>query len=1288
LYVIYYMKRIVTLTLLLFLMVGFIRQSLSQQSISMPGSDVSREQQISLTRQDSILALRIPELILPEQYKGRMGRDLPAVVNNAEHPFLRPVFSQEYYANCGQSSGVAYNFTYEIDRARGVPANGEANQYTPQFTWNFMNGGDGWYGVSYFHSFEILKKVGNPSVEDYGGFYKGGNERWMSGYGAYRNSMRNRIDEIYYIDVGTIEGVNTLKYWLYDHLEGDVYGGVASFYSYSAWDYTFLPGDSPEAGKPVITEWHAPATHALTIVGYNDSIRYDYNNDGKYTNDIDINNDEVVDMKDWEIGGVLFVNSHGDNWADSGFCYAMYNAFAYKYEEGGIWNQSVNVLKVKPDYQPVLGLKLKLKHNSRNKLKIIAGISSDTALNYARHTIDFPIINFQGGNKVLQGSDTLLNGDELELELDITPLLTYVSPGAWARYFVQIIERDTKKAGEGQILFFSIVDYTHDDEIVCSVSPLDINNNSVTSLSLVGQLQFNKVRIVTDELPVVEPEIPYSVQLQAEGGNPPYKWSVIKEYKLLNSEEELPETEGEEIEFSNSDTAFVRFDLPFSFPFYGDTMNRITVHVDGFVTFEKTDLPYPYFMGESTMLQNNKMIAPFLCDLELKSDFGHKVTYQSADDYFLIKWQATPVYSPDIVNLVFALKIFPSGDFVTYFDEMGVPDGALWSSGVSLGDGFNYLMNHTEIPVFGLPGRSFRYSPLVVDAENVSVSPDGLLEVSALNDEHMYQIHVAATDARNISEIKELQLSSGPIVTYEISSGNDNIIDFGETAGIKAIIKNISANSIENVLLNYTVEDEHITIIQTDEEIGSLAPGETKIVDSSLVIKIAMNTPDQHTVKMINLITGGNKSWKLDSWLMTNAPNFITTEVESNGHNWIEPGLTNQVDFRISNSGHAVADNVEVSIAFESDSLEIVGSDSQVIDHLSPNNDVIIDYKLKVSPWVTPGTKIPCWLRFYHEGSIISSDTIDLQIGRTPVLLVDLDPNHLSSWKFRDDLEATNTSYVSVSWMPDHLSQYKSVFVLLGSIFAHHELTYSEGQLLSDYLDEGGNLYMEGRVTWKQEQTPVHSKFNVDISEDFVMFLIDTVYSPPNDTIGQKKFAYVSSRPYNDFYFTPRDSTFNVLLFRENDSSCVVANKTDDYKTIASIIEYGALAETDTSYTSVAYLNFIIDFFGLYENTVGIEESVDVHGSRRKIKVYPNPFEKDITIQVQLQEAASATLQIFNQFGKLVFMKEMDNNSAKNSVFEINWDGSDLNRCATPTGLYFIRLITGKESFSTKIIRF
>jgi len=1248
---------------------------------------IAKQFEYELTKQDSIWVSSIPKLKLPSEYKKRKGRDLPISLNNANLPYFRPIFSQETFPNCGQSAGIGYNFTYEINQARELSANNEANQYTPQFTWNFMNGGDGWFGVSYFHSFEVLKKVGNPNVEEYGGMYNGGDTRWMSGYESYYNSMLNRIGEVYSIDVSTEDGINILKYWLFDHLEGEETGGVASFYAASPWNLTTLPNGSPEAGKHVIKEWLFPASHAMTIVGYNDSIRYDYNEDGEYTNDIDINGDEVVDLKDWEIGGFLFANSHGNNWADSGFCYVMYNALGQEYGEGGVWNQSVNVLKVKSDYQPLLGLRVKLKHDSRNKLKIVAGISSDTSLSYPTHTIDFPIVNFQGGTNLLQGIDSIGNGDELELELDISPLLSNIEPGTFARFYLQVIEKDPMNVGHGQVLFFSLIDYINDNnETISSDFPIVIANNKITQLSLVKQIQFEKVSILTDELQVFEPDVPYSFQLEADGGQQPYKWALLKDYRIGVLEEEFPNTEGEEIHFSNP-YGFVSIELPFLFPFYGDTVNQISIYIDGFVTFEERQFPYPYFIGESTMLVNNNLIAAFMTDLRVELSLGQKVTVDVNDEYFLIKWMVSVEQLNGNTDIIFALKIFPSGEIITYFDNMEIPDDILWTSGVSYGDNVNHLINNVYVHEIGMSEKSFIYTPLLINPSEISVSSDGKLEALYLDDTKIYQLKVRVIDDRNISALKQFQLSSGILITYKISSGDNEKIDFSELVSIKTIVKNISTSSIENLHLDYTVEDDYIDIIEEVLDIGTLAPGETKEVDSSLVFFVSENTPDQHSVEILNSINANEKSWYLNSSLTVNAPIFTIDDIEINGHTWIEPGSTDQVNLQIKNTGHAIASMVEVSFICENDYIEVIGNNTEYIDELAPNENTSISYMIKADQHVSYGTFAPCKLQYYIDGILLNETNLNIQVGQTPVLIVDMDPKHTSVLQIQNDLDSMNLNYVTSRFIPNNINNYKSVFVLLGTLFYYHELSYSEGMELADYLYIGGNLYMEGRVTWTQQQTPVHDMFNIEPLGDVNYFIIDTVYSLQNDTAEQGRFEFNHSKPYSNYYFVPIEEAFTVLQFSKNDSSCVVANETDEYKTIASIIEYGSLDKVDTSFTKKDYLYFITDFFGLYESTVGMSEYEIESGNDLQITAYPNPFKDEISIQFQLQNTESVMLQIFDQLGKLVYSKQMAHISNKNSVYNLNWNGYDINGQITSKGIYYIRIVSGNQSYSTKIVR-
>ena len=310
----------------------------------------------ALTQDEQFVLSRVPELKLPESYKGPNAPLLPYWIDNSTQPFFRPITSQSGY-ECGQSAGISFNFTYEVDRLRGVAANQTTTQYVSHFTWDFLNNADNYTGASFFDSWEIVKACGNMNIADYGGAQNtGGYTRWISGYDMYYNGMHNRINSVKAIRVDNPEGLQTLKYWLTDHLEGSPIGGVANIYGqYFGTPSTTLPSGTPESNKYVQPFWGSSPTHAWTICGFNDSIRYDFNGDGQYTNNIDINGDGVVDMHDWEIGGLKFANGYaGVGWGNSGFCYTMYKNLADNESFGGIWNHSVYVLDVKSTCAPNL----------------------------------------------------------------------------------------------------------------------------------------------------------------------------------------------------------------------------------------------------------------------------------------------------------------------------------------------------------------------------------------------------------------------------------------------------------------------------------------------------------------------------------------------------------------------------------------------------------------------------------------------------------------------------------------------------------------------------------------------------------------------------------------------------------------------------------------------------------------------------------------------------------------------------------------------------------------------
>jgi hypothetical protein len=396
--------------------------------------------------EDSVLK-NMQELELPDTRSG-----LPSRIDNSQQAYFRPVFVQKG-GSCGQASGISYTFTYEINFLRKLSSDTGINQYPSHHTWNFLNEGVG-KGSNYTDGWEIARENGIPHVEDWGGL-TGDEKKWLSGYQAYYNAMFNRVEDYYYIDVSTPCGLNTLKRWLHDHGNASAAGGLANFSAGAEKAVTRkLPYGTHEERKFMILKWSDPVDHAMTIVGYDDSIRYDFNNDGTYSNDKDLNNDGITDMKDWEIGGLIMVNTWGTDWCDSGRAYVPYRQLAMEVGDGGIGYKKVFVVRVKKEHTPHMIMKTSISHEMRNKLIIEAGVAYQLEDTLPVHSVSFNSFYKKGGGFPMQG----INDDPIEIALDISPLLDK-SPEEPVRYFLIVSEQDKDNQAVGKIHYLSVVDY-------------------------------------------------------------------------------------------------------------------------------------------------------------------------------------------------------------------------------------------------------------------------------------------------------------------------------------------------------------------------------------------------------------------------------------------------------------------------------------------------------------------------------------------------------------------------------------------------------------------------------------------------------------------------------------------------------------------------------------------------------------------------------------------------------------------------------------------------------------
>jgi len=434
----------------------------------------------------------IPILTLTSQSE---SVTLPPMVDNSQKVWFRPIFSQ-YGGSCGQASGVGYLFTYEINRVRdpqGNQSSNSTNQYPTHFTWNFLNEGNG-SGSWYYDGWEIIKESGIPTVETYGGLWKnitGNSKVWETGYEKYYQYLQNKVvDEYHFIDPSTPLGLDILKHWINDHGVGAGTGGLANFSCYmSGAVYEILTSESAEAGKKIVRNWGTEnGYHAMTIVGYNDNVKFDFNDDGQFTN-------PANNMGAWEIGALKVANSMGTSYPGvgqvepDGFVYMPYRLLANI--TGSISPHNVHVLKVNEEYTPELTLKTQISFSCRDKLGLKAGYADNTNdINPDGVHSYFAFAN-HGGCWGMQG----INTDPIEIGLDYNQ---FFGNNDVAKLF--FVVSNTGSVGNGMIHNLSLIDYRWGEvfELPCSQTDVPIYYNVDTKLSINYHLLPHEAPLATD----------------------------------------------------------------------------------------------------------------------------------------------------------------------------------------------------------------------------------------------------------------------------------------------------------------------------------------------------------------------------------------------------------------------------------------------------------------------------------------------------------------------------------------------------------------------------------------------------------------------------------------------------------------------------------------------------------------------------------------------------------------------------------------------------------------------
>lgn len=361
----------------------------------------------------------------------------PARVDLTTRPWFPPAAAQQGNS-CSQLAGIYYLLATAESRERGGPRVALSPYAAYATLAESMTGNthvvDGWL---------LAKETGAPLYAD----APRGSRGLPHGFDKYVRALSHRPAGWRFLPLRTEADLEAVKRAL---ANGEP---VACDFQMKGAKLGRAAAGGARAGETIVTEWGTTGPgHAMIYAGYDDEVGFDFNNDGRLTNDIDIDGDGRVTLADREKGAFLLINPWGPRWGQGGRAWAPYREHALR-----SWPRAGEVAVVeaarKPE-PPRVMLKLRLQLRERAGLVIRAGAARDKSaaapdrvwepLPFRRAAVPFPSGRkpstwevfaklHRPGPHLSAGPLAAPDGGPLEMGLDLTPL-----DGKAGRWFLEL----------------------------------------------------------------------------------------------------------------------------------------------------------------------------------------------------------------------------------------------------------------------------------------------------------------------------------------------------------------------------------------------------------------------------------------------------------------------------------------------------------------------------------------------------------------------------------------------------------------------------------------------------------------------------------------------------------------------------------------------------------------------------------------------------------------------------------------------------------------------------------
>jgi len=447
---------------------------------------------------------------------------------------------------------------------------------------------------------------------------------------------------------------------------------------------------------------------------------------------------------------------------------------------------------------------------------------------------------------------------------------------------------------------------------------------------------------------------------------------------------------------------------------------------------------------------------------------------------------------------------------------------------------------------------------------------------------------------------------AGPYVIYEDhtiddSAGNgDGTVDFGETIDLDITLENIGVEAALGIMTTLSSSDPYVTIIDDSHSYGDIPAGSGVSSGWSYRFNVALDCPDGHSI-LFDLLAAdsGREIWASSFAIGVQAPDvslesFLVDDSGGNDNGILDPGETADLIITVVNGGSEDAAGAIGTLTSTDPYITIISGTSSFGTVPGPGST-----SNEADPFVvradeaTPMSHMADFTFDFssHGGLYTTMADFLVMVGHPEVLILDLDDARASGPIMLNLIEEMGRSVDYVTDFSVNFEGYRTIFVLLG-IYTwwdggaqkgtrdgrNHVLGESEALLLVDFLDQGGNIYMEGGDTWAFDtQTSLHPYFH-----------IDGVYDGSDDTgiiHGVEEtftegmvFNYSGNNDYMDRLQAEEGA--NHIFYNEDPFYANgIAYDAATYRTIGTSFEFGGLDDGAPPSTKADLMAAMLSFF-------------------------------------------------------------------------------------------------------------